>query len=184
MKYGRSITKMQFQNVIFVVSFSMLMCIDLANPQYYDIPPSPCPQLFQYKYNGNDWIGELELPSPPIEHHEVILHITLTLRAATTVRYCVVIVVAVVVIVFGCVMCVCVVFLDEGKVCCVYARECPDIQKCRAKQEVKSRDMQLVYSVLYTLGHNAARIAPYVYSFQCQSHIDISVITHTRIHIH
>lgn len=82
----RAFTKMQFQNIIFVVLFLFLKCIDLTNPQFYDIPSSPCPQLFQYKYNGNDWIGELELPSPPIQHHEVILHITLSLKAATTVR--------------------------------------------------------------------------------------------------
>lgn len=77
---------MQFQNTIFVVLVILLKCIDFTNPQYYDIPSSPCPQLFQYKYNGNDWIGEVELPSPPIDHHEVILHITLSLKAATTVR--------------------------------------------------------------------------------------------------
>lgn len=86
MNYGCSFTKMQFQSLVFVVTFSLLKCIDLTNSQFYDVPPSPCPQFFQYKYNGNDWIGEVELPSPPIEHHEVILHITLSLKAATTVR--------------------------------------------------------------------------------------------------
>lgn len=87
MKCKHSFTKMQFQNIIFIVIFSLLRVIHLTKSQYNDIPSSPCPQLFQYKYNGNDWIGEVELPSPPIEHHEVILHITLSLRAATMVRY-------------------------------------------------------------------------------------------------
>lgn len=53
--------------------------------QNFDIPESPCPRLFQYKLNGNSYIGEIELPSPPIQHHEVILHVTLSLRVATTV---------------------------------------------------------------------------------------------------
>lgn len=96
---------MQLQNTIFVVSFLLLKCIDLTSQQYYDVPPSPCPQYFNYRYNGNDWIGEVELPSPPIEHHEVILHITLSLRAATTVSLDAMVVVAVVTV-FGCV-CVC-----------------------------------------------------------------------------
>lgn len=55
-------------------------------PSKGDIPDSPCPQLFKYKYNGNDWYGELELPSPPIQHREVILKVVLSLRAATNVR--------------------------------------------------------------------------------------------------
>lgn len=100
MKYGHAFTKMQFQNIIFLVLFLLLKRIDLTNPQYYDIPSSPCPQLFQYKYNGNDWIGELELPSPPIQHHEVILHITLSLKASTTVRYYIVAVFGITFVVF------------------------------------------------------------------------------------
>lgn len=86
-KCVRSFAKMQFQSRTVVVLFLLLRVCHLTKSQYSDIPSSPCPQLFQYKYNGNDWIGEVELPSPPIEHHEVILHITLSLRAATTVRY-------------------------------------------------------------------------------------------------
>lgn len=50
-----------------------------------DVPKSPCPQYFQYKFNGNDYFGEITLPSPPIQHREVLLHITLSLRAATIV---------------------------------------------------------------------------------------------------
>lgn len=91
MVYVCAFTKMQFQNILFVVLFLLLnastsftdkLIHALTHSNFYEIPSSPCPQLFQYKNYGNDWIGELEVPSPPIEHHEVILHITLSLRAA------------------------------------------------------------------------------------------------------
>lgn len=82
-----ALLKMQFQKIIFVVLFLVLRHIHPSNSQFYDIPSSPCPQLFQYKFYQNDWIGVLELPSPPIEHHEVILHVKLSLKAATQVIY-------------------------------------------------------------------------------------------------
>lgn len=72
---------------VFVLVLILLKQFQCTN-QHYDLPSSPCPNLFQYKYDGNNWIGELELPSPPIQHHEVVLHITLSLRAATTVSSC------------------------------------------------------------------------------------------------
>lgn len=71
-------------SVLFLVSI-LWMRLHLTYHQQYDLPLSPCPHLFQYKYIDNNWIGELELPSPPIQHHEVVLHITLSLKAATTV---------------------------------------------------------------------------------------------------
>lgn len=76
---------MQFHFVILIV---LVLCdrFFVTKLQQYDIPTSPCPRLFQYKFDGNSWNGELELPSPPIQHREVILQITLSLRAATTVR--------------------------------------------------------------------------------------------------
>lgn len=54
--------------------------------QSFNIPTSPCPHIFQYTFDRNNYIGVIELPSPPIQHNEVILHIVLSLRAATTVR--------------------------------------------------------------------------------------------------
>lgn len=79
---------MQFYCTVLALIFvwSQFDCVNLQ--QYYDVPSSPCPQLFQYKFDGNNWIGELQLPSPPIQHNEVVLHLTLSLRAATTVRSC------------------------------------------------------------------------------------------------
>lgn len=75
---------MQIPSVVFLVLI-LWKHFQCTTQQHYDLPSSPCPTLFQYKYDGNNWIGELELPSPPIQHHEVVLHITLSLRAATTV---------------------------------------------------------------------------------------------------
>lgn len=78
---------MRFQSIYFAVLVLLgLFHVTKEQQQHFDVPSSPCPHLFQYKYNGNTWIGELELPSPPIDHYEVILHITLSLNAATTVR--------------------------------------------------------------------------------------------------
>lgn len=57
--------------------------IQLTEPQ--DIPNSPCPRIFQYKYSGNDWYGEMQLPSPPIQPGEIVLTLILTLKAATSV---------------------------------------------------------------------------------------------------
>lgn len=77
--------KMQFHSLFLSLIFLWIQ-FHVSNPQqHYDIPPSPCPRLFQYKFDGSTWIGELELPSPPIQHTEVILHLTLSLRASTTV---------------------------------------------------------------------------------------------------
>lgn len=62
-------------------------CIAQTSQQYGDnVPNSPCPRLFQYKYNG-DWYGELQLPSPPIQPGEIVLTVVLTLRAATSVSF-------------------------------------------------------------------------------------------------
>lgn len=74
---------MIFRSLLSIICSGMVMLISVdANG---DAPKSPCPQYFQYKFNGNDYFGEIILPSPPIQHREVILHITLSLRAATSV---------------------------------------------------------------------------------------------------
>lgn len=78
--------KMRFNSIVFWSIWLWLHFYAVNPQQYFDIPSSPCPQLFQYKFDGNNWIGELELPSPPIQHREVILNLVLSLRAATTVR--------------------------------------------------------------------------------------------------
>lgn len=79
---------MRFHRTFLVLIYLWMRFHAAFSQQLYDIPPNPCPHLFQYKYDGNSWIGELELPSPPIQNREVILHLTLSLRAATTVRHC------------------------------------------------------------------------------------------------
>lgn len=48
---------------------------------------SPCPRIFQYVFDGADWIGLLEIPSPMIGE-TVTIHVILTIRAVLpTVRY-------------------------------------------------------------------------------------------------
>lgn len=80
---------MRFHIRFVVLVLLELFCLTKEQQQHFDIPSSPCPHLFQYKFNGNSWTGEIELPSPElpnnIQQHEVVLHLTLSLRAATTV---------------------------------------------------------------------------------------------------
>lgn len=77
------LSKLLFNPLLSIIYSGILLLISgVVNGE---IPNSPCPQYFQYKFNGNDYFGEIILPSPPIQHREVILHITLSLRAATTV---------------------------------------------------------------------------------------------------
>lgn len=76
-----------FQTVI-VNTFAVLIAfswLTVVHSQQNAVPSSPCPSVFQYKFSDNDWHGELEVPSPPIEHREVILQVSLSLRASTDV---------------------------------------------------------------------------------------------------
>ena len=41
---------------------------------------SPCPQLFQYRFDGQQWFGILEIPSPQVGQ-TVKLNIKMSLRA-------------------------------------------------------------------------------------------------------
>lgn len=75
------------QNIV-VSTFAVLISFPWTVPvlgQRNNVPSSPCPSVFQYKYDDNGWFGVLEVPSPPIEHREVILHVSLSLRASTSV---------------------------------------------------------------------------------------------------
>lgn len=74
---------MYMQTVWLLKLLVIWLCIAQAQ-QYSDVPNSPCPRIFQYKYNG-DYYGELQLPSPPIQPGEIVLTVVLTLRAATSV---------------------------------------------------------------------------------------------------
>jgi len=47
---------------------------------------SPCPDLFQYIFNGNEWYGIIEGPNPSTKH-TIHLKVTLSLAAQlSTVR--------------------------------------------------------------------------------------------------
>lgn len=68
----------------FIVLITLLWSLSVLG-QLNNEPSSPCPSVFQYIYHDNEWYGDLEVPSPPIEHREVILYVTLSLRASTNV---------------------------------------------------------------------------------------------------
>lgn len=82
--FNRNFDKMYRQIGFLLHLFVLHLSLAEQQPRS-DVPASPCPQIFQYKFNGNDWFGEIILPSPPIQHREVVLHLTLSLRAATAV---------------------------------------------------------------------------------------------------
>lgn len=69
---------------ISIVLFNVIIYYG-ALAQRNNLPSSPCPNVFQYKFDGNSWFGELEVASPAIEQREVILLVSLSLRAATSV---------------------------------------------------------------------------------------------------
>lgn len=80
---------MSLIRTIAVNTFALLITISWSThsvrAQKNNLPSSPCPRVFQYKFDGEEWYGELDVPSPPIEHREVILQVSLSLRAATNV---------------------------------------------------------------------------------------------------
>lgn len=41
---------------------------------------TPCPDIFQYRYDGGEWIGMVEIPSPPLGQ-TIKLNVMLSLRA-------------------------------------------------------------------------------------------------------
>lgn len=83
-----SARNMSFIQTVVVETFLVLVMVLWSLPvlgQLNNEPSSPCPSVFQYVYYDNEWYGDLEVPSPPIEHREVILYVTLSLRASTNV---------------------------------------------------------------------------------------------------
>lgn len=44
----------------------VILCLMIENGFGQNLPPSPCPNLFQYMHDGNEWFGLAELPSGPL----------------------------------------------------------------------------------------------------------------------
>lgn len=79
---------MSFNRAIIVNTFVVLITFSWTLPtigQQNSIPSSPCPNVFQYKNFNDQWFGVIEVPSPPLDHREVILQLSLSLRATTNV---------------------------------------------------------------------------------------------------
>lgn len=75
---------MQFTRIVLVLVILWHKIANVTNQ--YNVPTSPCPQIFQYKFDGTNWIGEIKLSSPPLQQSEVVVQVTLSVRGATTVR--------------------------------------------------------------------------------------------------
>lgn len=56
------------------------LIISVSKLQGQGIPETPCPALFQYDFNGNEYFGIIELPSPRIGQ-TVKLNVIMSLRA-------------------------------------------------------------------------------------------------------
>lgn len=75
-------------DVLLVISLFCYVNFSLAQSELV----SPCPELFQYRFDGAEWYGVAELPSPQLGQ-TIKLNVLLSLRAQLpTVGY----------VVFGC----------------------------------------------------------------------------------
>lgn len=64
-------------NDVLLVIF-LLCCVKFSLAQ--SEPASPCPDLFQYRFDGAEWYGVTELPSPQLGQ-TIKLNVLLSLRA-------------------------------------------------------------------------------------------------------
>lgn len=70
-----------------VVTLLLIQCtfVNYSHQQYNNQPVSPCPHIFEYRYDGNDWFGVITTNAPRLDQKEAVLQLTLSLRASTTV---------------------------------------------------------------------------------------------------
>lgn len=62
-----------------------LAFVGYSQQQFGAQPSSPCPQIFEYRYDGNDWFGVITTNAPRLNQQEVVLQLSLSLRGSTTV---------------------------------------------------------------------------------------------------
>lgn len=70
--------------VVILVLIINLVKIDYSNQQNSQLV-SPCPNVFQYQFDGSSYYGLITTPSPSLDKREVVLQLSLSLRGSTTV---------------------------------------------------------------------------------------------------
>lgn len=78
-------SKMFKCTVTFFLLIQFAYHVNYSQQQLNNLPQSPCPHVFEYEYDGNEWFGVITVSSPRLDQKEVILHLALSLRASTTV---------------------------------------------------------------------------------------------------
>lgn len=64
---------------------TLAVFIVTSSGQQNNHPSNPCPEIFQYKFNGNEWYGVVEIPDLHLQYkHSIELIVTLYLRVSTT----------------------------------------------------------------------------------------------------
>lgn len=59
--------------------------VNFSEQQYNNVPASPCPSIFEYRSDGYQWFGVIHVNSPRLEQRDVLLQVTLSLQASTSV---------------------------------------------------------------------------------------------------
>lgn len=68
--------------MLFLVLTVLAVFIDLSYGQNTWVPPSPCPEYFQYQHGDSGWHGVISLRGPgPSDTIIISLNVTLSLRA-------------------------------------------------------------------------------------------------------
>lgn len=65
---------------------ALCVLLILANRTYGqqdNHPLSPCPNIFQYKFDGSEWYGVVQVPDAPFQKERIALNVKLLLRAST-----------------------------------------------------------------------------------------------------
>lgn len=81
------------QMMFYQVKFEFLIIIFLAlvskcHQQRNNFPVSPCPNVFLYKYDGQEWYGEIKAPtSLLLQQQSAMLKVTFTLRLSQNVSF-------------------------------------------------------------------------------------------------
>lgn len=69
---------MEFHALILIL---LTLCILQTEQQRNNMPSSPCPSIFLYKFDGNKWYGELQIESPSANQREITLQVSLSVPA-------------------------------------------------------------------------------------------------------
>lgn len=61
----------------------LIQFVSFSRPQRNNFPTSPCPNVFLYKYNGQEWYGEIRAPiALMLQQQSALLKVTFTLKTA------------------------------------------------------------------------------------------------------